>query len=102
MGDKNRTTAGSGAAEGGGGAVGAEHLGHGDRAALVLEVLHDREQGPGGRPGPVERVHELELAVAAEPDVQPAGLIVGGVRARGDLAVPPLGWEPGLDVVLLG
>src|SRR5262245_53842716 len=89
------------AAEGGGGAIPAEHLGHGDRAALVLEVLHDREQGPGGGPGPVERVHEFELPVPAEPDVQPARLVVGGVRARRDLAVALLGREPRLDVVLL-
>ena len=30
------------------------------------------------------------------------GLVVGGVRARGDLAVALLGREPRLDVVLLG
>jgi len=55
-----------------------------------------------GRAGPVERVHEVQLAAAAEPDVQPPGLVVGGIRAGGDFPVPPLCREPGLDVIFLG
>src|SRR5215469_1991345 len=89
-------------AERGRGAVLSQRLGDRDRAALVLEVLHDRQWRAGGRAGAVERVHELQAAVAAVPDVQPPGLVVGGVRAGGDLPVPLLRREPGLDVVFLG
>src|ERR1700728_1707288 len=72
-------------AERGGGAVLAQHLGDGDGAALVVEIFHDRHQCARGCAGPVEGVHEVQLAVAAEPDVQPPGLVIGGVRAGGDL-----------------
>ena len=79
-----------------------QHLGNCDRARLVLEVLHDRQQRTRGSARSVQSVHGLELALAPEPDVQPAGLVVGRVRARGDLPVALLHREPGLDVVLLG
>ena len=41
-------------------------------------------------------------AVRPVADVQPAGLEVGRVRGRGELAVALLGRQPGLEVVLLG
>src|SRR5262252_4160696 len=78
------------AADRGGGAEAPEHLRHCHLAALILEVLHDRQQRPGGGASAVQRVHELELALTAELDVQPARLVVRRVRARGDLPVTSL------------
>jgi hypothetical protein len=43
----------------------------------------------------------LELPVAARADVEPACLVVGRVRGRGELPVALLRGEPALDVVLL-
>ena len=42
-----------------------QDLGDGDRAGLVLEVLHQRDQPAGGHRGAVQRVHWLELARCA-------------------------------------
>src|SRR6185312_7468326 len=97
-----RALAGRLGAERGRGAVLLEYLGNCDRAVLVLEVLQDGQQGAGGGAGAVQRVHVLQLAVPPVADVEPPGLVVRGVRARGDLAVALLDREPRLDVVLLG
>ena len=41
-------------------------------------------------------------AAAPQADAEPPRLEVGGVRARGQLAVASLAWQPRLAVVLLG
>jgi hypothetical protein len=46
-------------------------------------------------------VQRLDAVLAAVAHAQPPRLEVGRVRGRGDLAVPALRREPGLDVVLL-
>ena len=72
-------------------------------AALILIRLEQRDEEPGRHGGPVQGVHESERpAPVTEADVQPPGLIVGRVRAGGDLPVALLARDPCLDVVLLG
>src|SRR6266702_6917783 len=78
-----------------------QRLGHRDAAVLVLEVLEQRDHRARGDRGAVERVHVLELAAAADADLQAPRLVVRRVRGRGDLAVALLAGEPRLDVVLL-
>src|SRR5208282_6410107 len=79
----------------GGSAVGGEHAGKLDAtvgALPVLEQRHDRASDRYG--GAVERVQRLGCALAAaalarapHADPEAAGLVVGGVRARRQLAV---------------
>src|SRR6266404_6291715 len=70
-------------------------------AAFVLEVLEQRDHRSRGDRGAVQRRHMLKLSVSAGTDVEPARLVVGGVRRRRQLAVALLRREPPLDVVLL-
>src|SRR5437764_473947 len=78
------------------------YLVHGDGAALVLEVLHQRDHCPRGHGGAVQRRDVLDLPVTASADADAARLVVGRIRGRSELAVPLLPREPALDVVLLG
>src|SRR5205814_7645705 len=80
-----------------------QHLRHADRAVVLLVVLHDRDDRPPHRNGgAVEGVDLLgPPAFWSIADPQPARLEVGGVRARGELAVALLPRQPRLEVVLL-
>src|SRR4051812_38166208 len=72
-----------------------------DPTGLVLEVLHDRQHRARRRRGAVEGV-DARGAFAAGPvaDLEAVCLVVGRVRAGGDLAVALLGREPRFDVEL--
>ena len=63
--------------------------GQGDRAVLPLAVLEQRDdRPPDGDGGAVERVRRLRAPARRRiADVQAAGLVVGRVRAGGQLAV---------------
>ena len=73
-----------------------------DARVGLLTVLEQRDQRAADRHrGAVERVQRLCLLVLAHADVQAPGLVVGRVRARGQLAVACLARQPRLAVVLL-
>ncbi len=74
-------------AEVGRGAERLEYFGNGDFTAFVLEILHDRQQRPGGGARAVQCVHELQVALAAEPYIQATRLIVRLHRPR--FGLPP-------------
>src|SRR4051812_30964645 len=63
-----------------------------------LEDRHDRARD-GGQ-GAVERGERPGPVLEAAADVEPAGLELGGVRGRGELAVLALGRDPRLAVEL--
>ena len=93
-------------------AYGRQRRGRAEGSAGSRAARHCRQpagRSPAGRRSsahgdrrPVERVQTLGPLLAAHPDVQAPGLVVGGVRAGGQLAVALLGGQPGLAVVLLG
>src|SRR5207248_5953226 len=75
-----------------------------DRPVVALPVLDDRDDRAADRHrGAVQRMDEPRRRLLLGPvaGVQPARLVVGRVRAGGELAVALLPGEPGLDVVLL-
>ena len=77
--------------------------GIGDAAvALLVRLEHGDERARRRDGGAVERVQVAHALLAAVARVEPARLVVGGVRARRELAVAALARQPGLDVVLLG
>src|SRR3954447_19726111 len=78
-----------------------ERLRDRDRAAVVLEVLHQRDHRPRGHGGAVQRRDGLELAVAPGADPEAPRLVVRRVGGRGQLPVALLAGEPAFDVVLL-
>src|SRR5580704_17626798 len=69
-------------------------------ALAVLEQRDDRAPDCDG--GAVERVQYARAGIAADANVQASRLVVGGVRARRQLAVATLTRDPHLAVVLLG
>src|SRR5437764_2384268 len=74
-----------------------------DRAVRLLAVLDHRQQRATRRQrGAVQHVHVPRPLLRAVAGVEPAGLVVGAVGARGQLAVALLAGQPDLDVVLLG
>ncbi len=81
--------------------VGAQGLRHGDRAVLVLVGLEDRDDraGDGGQ-GAVEGGDGRRAVVAARADVEAAGLELGAVGRRGELAPALAGRDPRLAVEL--
>src|SRR5262249_2584619 len=83
-----------------------QHLRHAYRAVVLLVVLGDRDDRAADRDR--RPVQGWDVAGAAAlggpvPAVEAAGLVVGRVRARRDLAVAAAGVarKPRLDVVLL-
>ena len=82
--------------------VRAQRLGHHDRAVGLLVGLEHRDDRAGhGAQGAVERGDRPDAArVEPAADVEPAGLEVGAVRGRRELAVLALGRDPRLAVEL--
>ena len=84
--------------------VGTQRLGDAHRPVRLLVGLEDRHDRAGHRAQrAVERGHvrgAAGRALVAHPDVEPAGLEVGAVRRRGELAVLALGGDPRLAVEL--
>src|ERR1700734_1305789 len=72
-------------------------------AVLVLAVLQQRDYRATDRhSGSVECVKRLGLLLAPYANAKASCLVVGRVRAGGELAVASLTWYPSLAVVLLG
>jgi hypothetical protein len=74
-----------------------------DRAIGLLVVLEQRDQCSPDRGGSaVQRVQHLDSPVgSAHARLQPSRLVVGRVRAAGELTVLALTGQPCLDVVFL-
>ena len=81
-----------------------QHFRHSDAAVVPLVVLDDRDDRPADRDRcSVQRVHVPRRLALGGPlaDVEAAGLEVGRVGGRGELAEAALPGQPGLEVVLL-
>src|SRR5579862_312692 len=78
-----------------------EHAGSDDRPVLLLAVLDQRDQRAARRDRrAVQGVDGSRPVGRAVADVAAAGLVVGRVRARRQLAIAALPGQPDLDVVL--
>ena len=62
-----------------------KHVGH-----VALEILEDRERHPVDDGRAVQHVDVLEVAFGAVTRAEAPGLVIGRVRDRGGLAVPPV------------
>src|SRR5690606_29597442 len=74
----------------------------GDRAVLVLIVLHDgKQEPPDGDARAIEGVNELSPLAAAwpVPCIHATRLEVSAVRTAGDFAIGLLTRQPDFDVV---
>src|SRR5215211_2448000 len=81
-----------------------QHCRHADRSVFLLMVLHQGDDRPAHRHGRAVQGVEVPRSFALRgpvADVKAAGLEVGGVRTRGQLAVAALAGKPRLQVVLL-
>src|ERR1700678_2260804 len=74
---------------------------HASVAALAV-LEHGDDRAPDRDRRAVQRVQRARALVLARADVQTPRLVVGGVRARGQLAIALLAGNPRLAVVLLG
>src|ERR1044072_9357794 len=86
-------------------AKGMQNIGYGEPSVPLLTVLDQGDHGPAhGYGGPVQRVKHLwRFAVAGPiPTTEATGLVVGRVRAGGQLAVALLARDPRLAVELAG
>src|SRR5262245_61565571 len=82
--------------------VALQHVGHRDRAALLLVGLHYRdERAADGDPGAVERMQmpHRPAALGAVARVHTPGLKFAAQRAGGNLAIHILSGQPDLDVI---
>src|SRR5205085_9569483 len=86
------------------GSVRMQHRGDLDAAVVALPIFYYRNDRPtDGDRGSVQRVGEARRGVIrrAVAGIQATRLVVGRVRARGQLAIALLTGQPRLDVVLL-
>ena len=67
----------------------AQHVGHDERAVLLVVLPQEDERAADRARGAVQRVHEPAAAARLHPGVEPAGREVAVVRARRELAVSP-------------
>src|ERR1700722_900104 len=83
------------------GAEGVQDLRDRYLPALVLEGLKQSDEKAGRHRRAVQRMGRARPRVVSITDTESTGLVIGGVRARGDLAVAPFARHPRFDVVLL-
>src|SRR3954454_3836843 len=81
--------------------VGPQCLGHANASVLLLVGLEQRDdRAVGGAERAVEGGDRLDVIAEAGAGVEPAGLEVGAVGGRGQLAEAALARDPGLAVEL--